>query len=79
MNTSDATNILNLAIANGNLQIAICKDDPSEVLKAVHHMEKCQVLCGVSLLNTEQLSGLASMASKRIAERFEWYGVPANA
>lgn len=71
--------VLNMAIANGNLMVAIMKDDAPEILKAVNQLRRAQVLCECQLYTGEQLDGMEAMARKRVDERFAAYGVPGNA
>lgn len=79
MNQTEKQGALNLAIANGNMMIAIAQDNPQELLKAVHHMEKAQLDIGATLYDVEKLRALEAQANVRLQERFNYYGVPANA
>lgn len=71
--------ILNFVIANGNLQLAIARDDPAEIIKAVNFLTTAQHATGVALYTTAQLSGLLTAAEAKITERQSYYMGASNA
>lgn len=65
--------ILNMVIANGNLQLSIARDDVSEILKAAHFLMDAQTTCGVALYTTQQLYAIATSAEAKIKQRQSFY------